>query len=254
VRLGIVSTAEINRKVIPGALESPEVELVAVASRSQDKADAYARKWGIPKAHGSYEALLEDPEVDAVYISLPNSLHVEWSVRALEAGKHVLCEKPLDRRPAEVERAFDAADGAGRILMEAFMYRHHPQTSKLMQLIDDGAIGDLRLVKSSFSFPLHDRQNVRARPELDGGGLMDVGCYCVSGSRLLGGEPATAAGRSSARPESTCASSARSSSRATCSRPSTAASTCLIAAARWRRSARRARCASRARGTASSPG
>src|SRR5438045_9786201 len=124
--LGILSTADINRKVIPGAKESPVVDLVAVASRSQETADTYAREWGIPTAHGSYEALLEDPDVDAVYISLPNSLHVEWSVRALEAGKHVLCEKPLDRRPDEVERAFDAAHRAQRILVEAVMSRHPP--------------------------------------------------------------------------------------------------------------------------------
>jgi predicted dehydrogenase len=195
VKLGILSTANINRKVIPGAKESPEVELVAVASRSQDAADAYAREWAIPTAHGSYEALLEDPNVDALYISLPNGLHVEWSVRALEAGKHVLCEKPLDRRPEEVERAFDAADRAGRILMEAFMYRHHPQTKRLKQLVDEGAIGELRLIRSAFSYPLTDMENVRARPELDGGGLMDVGCYCVSGSRLLAGEPESVSGR-----------------------------------------------------------
>jgi predicted dehydrogenase len=195
MRLGILSTAHINRLVIPGAQASPEVDLVAVASRSQDAAEAYARQWEIPKAHGSYEALLADDEVDAVYISLPNSLHVEWSVRALEAGKHVLCEKPLDRRPEEVERAFDAAARAGRILMEAFMYRHHPQTKRLKQLVDEGALGELRLIRSSFSFPLTDAENVRLRSDLDGGSLMDVGCYCVSGSRLYAGEPEAASGR-----------------------------------------------------------
>src|SRR5919197_653535 len=194
MRLGILSTAHINRLVIPGAHASPEVDLVAVASRSQETADAYARKWEIPKAHGSYEALLADDEIDAVYISLPNSLHLEWSVRALEAGKHVLCEKPLDRRPDEVERAFDAAERAGRILMEAFMYRHHPQTKRLKQLVDEGALGELRLVRSSFSFPLRDTENVRLRADLDGGSLMDVGCYCVSGARLLAGEPETVVG------------------------------------------------------------
>src|SRR5438034_8002876 len=160
VKWGIVSTAHINRAVIPPAQESPKVELVAVASRDQARADAYAREWRIERAHGSYEALLEDPGVEAVYISLPNSLHVPWSIRALEAGKHVLCEKPLDRRPAEVERAFDAADRAGRILMEAFMYRHHPQTKRLAELAREGAIGELRLVRSSFSFPLSDETNV----------------------------------------------------------------------------------------------
>ena len=189
MRLGILSTARINRAVLAGARLSDRVEVVAVASRDSARAEAYAHEHDIERAHGSYEALLEDPGVEAVYISLPNSLHVPWSVRALEAGKHVLCEKPLDRSPAEVERAFDAADRAGRILMEAFMYRHHPQTRRLAELVGDGAIGELRLVRSSFSFPLSDETNVRLRPELDGGSLMDVGCYCVSGTRLLAGEP-----------------------------------------------------------------
>ena len=187
--LGILSTAKINLAVLTGARLSDRVDVVAVASRDAARAEAYAAEHGIERAHGSYEALLEDPGVEAVYISLPNSLHVPWSVRALEAGKHVLCEKPLDRSPAEVERAFDAADRAGRILMEAFMYRHHPQTKRLAELVGDGAIGELRLVRSSFSFLLSDETNVRLRPELDGGALMDVGCYCLSGTRLLAGEP-----------------------------------------------------------------
>jgi len=191
VKLGILSTARINRAILTGARLSDRVEVVAVASRDAARAEAYAREHEIERAHGSYEALLEDPGVDAVYISLPNSFHVPWSIRALEAGKHVLCEKPLDRRPAEVERAFGAADRAGRILMEAFMYRHHPQTKRLAELVREGAIGELRLVRSSFSFPLYDETNVRLRPELDGGSLMDVGCYCVSGSRLVAGEPLT---------------------------------------------------------------
>ena len=191
MRLGILSTARINRAVLTGARLSDRVEVVAVASRDAARAEAYAREHEIERAHGSYESLLEDPGVDAVYISLPNSLHVPWSIRALEAGKHVLCEKPLDRHPAEVERAFGAADRAGRILMEAFMYRHHPQTKRLAELVREGAIGELRLVRSSFSFPLYDETNVRLRPELDGGSLMDVGCYCVSGSRLVAGEPLT---------------------------------------------------------------
>jgi predicted dehydrogenase len=190
MRLGILSTARINRLVIPGARAADGVELVAVASRDRGRAEEYARTWEIPRALGSYEALLEDSEVDAVYISLPNGLHVEWSIRALEAGKHVLCEKPLDRRPDEVERAFDAADSSGRVLMEAFMYRHHPQTRRLVELVDEGAIGGLQLVRSAFSFTVTNPDvNVRTQPELDGGSLMDVGCYCISGSRLLAGEP-----------------------------------------------------------------
>src|SRR5712664_1887152 len=189
VRWGIISTANINRKVIPGAHASPKVELVAVASRDQARADQYAKTWEIPHAYGSYDALLADPEVEAVYISLPNSMHCEWSIKALEAGKHVLCEKPLSRHLSEVEAAFDAADRAGKLLSEAFMYRHNPQTKRAKQLVDEGAIGELRLIRSAFSYSLYDRDNIRLRTTLDGGALMDVGCYAVSGSRLFGGEP-----------------------------------------------------------------
>jgi len=195
VKWGIVSTAHINRLLIPGAHASPKVELVAVASRDQARADDYAREWEIPRAHGSYEALLADPEVEAVYVSLPNNLHVEWSIRALEAGKHVLCEKPLTRHADEAEEAFDAAERADRVLSEAFMYRHNPQTTRLKSLVEEGTIGELRLVRASFSFAMYDEQNIRLRPEADGGSLMDVGCYCVSGSRLLAGEPDTVYGQ-----------------------------------------------------------
>jgi D-xylose 1-dehydrogenase (NADP+, D-xylono-1,5-lactone-forming) len=189
VSWGFISTANINDKLLAGAAESDRVDIIAVASRDAARAEAYARERGIERAYGSYEELLADPDVEAVYISLPNSLHVEWSIRALEAGKHVLCEKPLSRRAEEVERAFDVAEQSGRRLMEAFMYRHNPQTARLKELVDGGAIGRLRLVRAAFSFPLADAENVRLNPSLDGGGLMDVGCYCVSGSRLLGGEP-----------------------------------------------------------------
>ena len=195
VKWGILSTADINRKLIPGAHASPKVDLVAVASRDQARADAFATTWEIERAYGSYEALLADPEVEAVYIPLPNTLHVEWSIRALEAGKHVLCEKPISLHPNDVERAFDAADRTGRLLTEAFMYRHNPQTKRLKQLVDDGAIGDLRLIRSTFSYSLYDESNIRLVPELEGGALMDVGCYCVSGARLLGGEPETVYGQ-----------------------------------------------------------
>jgi xylose dehydrogenase (NAD/NADP) len=195
MKLGIISTADINRKVIPGAKASPKVDLLAVASRDQARAEAYAREWEIERAYGSYEGLLADPEVDAVYISLPNTLHCEWSIRALEAGKHVLCEKPLSRRSEEVEAAFDAAERGGRILSEAFMYRHNPQTKRLLELVGEGAIGELRLVRSAFSYSLYDPQNIRLRPEVEGGALMDVGCYCVSGSRLVGGEPVSVFGQ-----------------------------------------------------------
>ena len=189
VNWGIVSTANINRKVIPGAKESAEVELVAVASRTQERADAYAAEWEIPRAYGSYDALLADPEIEAVYISLPNTLHLEWSIKALEAGKHVLCEKPLSRHPDEVDAAFDTAARTGRLLSEAFMYRHNPQTARAKQLVEDGAIGELRLVRSTFSYGLYDEENIRLIAELEGGALMDVGCYNVSWSRLIAGEP-----------------------------------------------------------------
>ena len=189
VRWGIVSTADINRKVIPGAHSSPKVELVGVASRDRGRAEAYARTWEIPRAYGSYEELLADPGVDAVYISLPNTLHCEWSIRAVEAGKHVLCEKPLSRHPEQVEQAFDAADRADRLLSEAFMYRHNPQTKRLVELVAGGAVGELRLIRSTFSYSLYDAKNIRLRTDVEGGALMDVGCYCVSASRFLAGEP-----------------------------------------------------------------
>jgi D-xylose 1-dehydrogenase (NADP+, D-xylono-1,5-lactone-forming) len=203
VRFGILSTAHINRLVIPGLHASDQAELVAVASRERPRAEEYARTWEIERAYGSYDELLEDPDIDAVYISLPNTMHCEWSIKAAEAGKHVLCEKPLSRHPEEVEQAFDAAERAGRLLTEAFMYRHNPQTTRLSELIREGAIGELRLVRSAFSYSLYDVDNIRLRPDVEGGSLMDVGCYCVSGSRLLAGEPDDVLGRASTGPTGT---------------------------------------------------
>ena len=188
MRIGLLSTARINRRIIGSG-----AEVVAVASRDAGRARAYAAEHRIPHAHGSYEALLADPEVDCVYISLPNALHVEWSVRALEAGKHVLCEKPLSRHPGEVERAFDAADAAGRTLMEGFMWRHTPQTARLLELLP--RIGALRSIRAHFSFPPPEPGNVRLSAALEGGALMDVGCYCVSAARLVAqAEPERVAG------------------------------------------------------------
>jgi predicted dehydrogenase len=203
MRLGLLSTADINRKVVPGAHASEKVELIAVASREQSRAEAHAREWDIERAYGSYEALLEDPDVDAVYIPLPNTMHREWSCRALEAGKHVICEKPFSKRPEDVEAAFDAAERTGRLLTEAFMYRHNPQTSRLVELVRDGAIGDLRVIRSAFSYALYDTDNIRLRTDVEGGSLMDVGCYCVSGSRLLGGEPESVFGQAYTGPSGT---------------------------------------------------
>lgn len=188
-RWGILSTANINRHVLAGAAASDQVEIAAVASRDLPRAEAYAREQGIPRAYGSYQELLADPTLDAIYVSLPNSLHVEWATRALEAGKHVLCEKPLSRHPELVETLFDTAERAGRHFMEAFMWRHNPQTKRLAALVADGAIGEVRLIRAAFSFPLANPANVRLRSDLDGGALMDIGCYCVSGCRLLAGEP-----------------------------------------------------------------
>jgi D-xylose 1-dehydrogenase (NADP+, D-xylono-1,5-lactone-forming) len=194
VRWGLLSTARINEAILEGARQSERTEVVAVASREQARADDYARERGLERAYGSYEELLADDDIDVVYNSLPNSLHVEWSVRALEAGKHVLCEKPMDRRVEAVERAFDTAERVDRLLMEAFMYRHHPQTQKASELVRDGAIGELRQLRSRFSFTLADEADVRMLPELDGGALMDLGCYCISMQRLLAGEPETVFG------------------------------------------------------------
>jgi len=194
VKWGVISTARINSLFLAGARQSEQLEVVAVASRGAEAAERYAREHGIERPYGSYEALLADPEIDAVYISLPNALHVEWSIKALDAGKHVLCEKPLTRRADEVAEAFDAAARADRLLMEAFMYRHNPQTRKLSELVAEGAIGQVRMIRSSFSFVAADEADVRLFQALEGGGLMDVGCYCVNGSRLLAGEPERVSG------------------------------------------------------------
>jgi len=194
VKWGILSTADINRKLLAGAAESDDVEVLAVGSRDLARAEEYARKWGIERAYGTYDELLADPEVEAVYIPLPNTMHSEWSIRALEAGKHVLCEKPFSRHIGDVERAFDAAEATGLHLSEAFMYRHHPQTARLAELVASGAIGELRVIRSAFSYSLYDADNIRLRTDVEGGALMDVGCYCVSGARLLGGEPESVVG------------------------------------------------------------
>jgi D-xylose 1-dehydrogenase (NADP+, D-xylono-1,5-lactone-forming) len=189
VRWGIISTAHINRLVIPPAHASDKVDLVGVASRDAARAREYADTWEIPRSYGSYEELLADPEIEAVYISLPNTMHCEWSIKSVEAGKHVLCEKPMTRHPEEVEAAFDAAERCDRLLSEAFMWRHNPQAAKLKELLAGGAIGEVRLVRTAFSYSLYDAGNIRLQTELEGGALMDVGCYCVSGSRFVAGEP-----------------------------------------------------------------
>jgi len=191
---GLLSTARINDAFLAGVAEARESTVLAVASRDRARGERYAAERGIPRAYHSYEALLADPDIDAVYISLPNSMHLEWTRRALEAGKHVLCEKPLSRRTADVAAAFDLAEREGRLLMEAFMYRHHPQTARLADLVHSGAIGRVRMVRAAFSFNATDPADVRLSAALDGGSLMDVGCYCVSAARLLAGEPELVSG------------------------------------------------------------
>jgi xylose dehydrogenase (NAD/NADP) len=189
LRLGLLSTAKINEEILTSARGVDAVEIVAVASRDAERAEAYARLHGLSRAHGSYEALLADDDVDAVYVPLPNGLHHEWTMRALEAGKHVLVEKPYSRRPEEVVEAFELAAASGLVVMEAFMYRHHPQTQVVADVVAGGVLGKLRTIRSTFVFRLDRPADPRLDPALDGGALMDVGCYCVSGSRLLAGEP-----------------------------------------------------------------
>jgi predicted dehydrogenase len=186
VRWGLLGTGDINKKLLRGARLSSVVEVVAVASREAERAAAFAREHGIPRSFGSYEAMLADPDIKAIYISVPNSLHHPWTMAALAAGKHVLCEKPYSRHPAEVTEAFDAAERAGLILSEGFMWRHTRQTRRLLELLPQ--IGRLQTVRATFSFPLANPANIRLRADLNGGSLMDVGCYCVSAARLLSGE------------------------------------------------------------------
>jgi len=195
LRWGLLGTARINRALIPPLRASAGNRLLAVASRDPATAGAYAAEWGIGRAHGSYEALLADPEIDAVYVPLPNHLHAEWTIRAARAGKHVLCEKPLALSPAEVDAMEVAAREAGVVVAEAFMYRHHPQTLKVKALVDDGAIGVPRFLRGTFSFTLDRPDDVRLRPEWGGGCLWDVGCYPLSFARfVLGAEPVEVTG------------------------------------------------------------
>jgi predicted dehydrogenase len=186
VRWGILGTGDINDRFLPGARLTDAVEVVAVGSRTAARAAAFAERHDIPRAHGTYEELLADPGVEAIYNALPNSLHHEWTLRSLAAGKHVLCEKPYTRHPAEVDEAFDAAERAGLVLSEAFMWRHHPQARRLVEGLP--GIGPLQAIRATFGYVQDGAADVRLRPDLDGGSLMDVGCYCVSGSRLIAGE------------------------------------------------------------------
>jgi xylose dehydrogenase (NAD/NADP) len=188
---GLLSTAHINRAVIPPIRNSLRSELVAVASRKQSTGEAYAKEWNIPRVHGSYEALLDDPDINAVYVSVPNHLHAEWSIKCAAAGKHVLCEKPLALSAIDVDRIIAAAKEHRVVIAEAFMYRHHPQTLKVLELLEKRVVGDILLVKGTFTFSLTRPGDTRWSPEMGGGSIWDVGCYPIGFTRLIAGaEPA----------------------------------------------------------------
>ena len=190
LRWGLLSTARINRSLIPALRASERNRLVGVASRTADQAQAYAKEWNIPRAFGSYEAMLADPGIDVIYVSLPNSLHAEWTIKAVRAGKHVLCEKPLAVSVEQVDAIASAAREAGVVVAEALMYRHHAQTLKAKELVVGGAIGKLRLVRGAFTYNLTRDPDVRLQPALGGGSLWDVGCYPIGFARaMIGAEP-----------------------------------------------------------------
>lgn len=187
-RWGILSTAKIGRKaVIPALQASAMAEVSAVASRDGQSARTFASQMGIPRAYEGYDALLADPEIDAVYNPLPNHLHKIWTIRAAEVGKHILCEKPLAVTVKDCREMIAAARTNGVQLMEAFMYRYHPRIQAVRQMVNEGAIGETHTIESAFTFMLADPSNIRLKPEMGGGSLMDVGCYCVNLSRLLAG-------------------------------------------------------------------
>jgi predicted dehydrogenase len=197
IRWGVIGTGKIGlTKTIPAMQHGKHCVVEAIASRDPDKARAAAAPLGIPKTYGSYEALLADPEIDAVYIALPNHLHVPWSITAIEAGKHVLCEKPIGLDAAEAEQLAAVAAAHPRLkVMEAFMYRQHPQWQRAAELVRTGAIGELRAIHSAFAYHNVDPQNIRNQRDIGGGGLMDIGCYNVSLSRFIfDAEPARVLG------------------------------------------------------------
>jgi len=190
LRWGLLSTARINTALIPPLQASKRNKLVAVASRTKDKADAFAREKKIKRAYGSYEALLADPEIDVIYNPLPNHMHAEWTIKALEAGKHVLCEKPLALSLDEVDAIDTAARKYGKVVVEGFVYRTHPLAFKVKQLIANGSLGGIRIVRGSFTYSDTSSDNIRLKPEMGGGGLWDIGCYPLSYMRtMLGAEP-----------------------------------------------------------------
>ncbi len=190
IRWGILSTANIGRKkVIPGIQRASNGVVAAVASRDYDRAATFAADLGIPRVYGSYEELLDDPDIDAIYNPLPNSHHAEWAIRCAETGKPMLCEKPLARDAAEAQTMVDAFAARDVLFAEAFMYRFHPQHQHVRRLIDSGAIGDLNTIQATFSFDITGREDdIRLQGDLAGGALMDIGCYCVNVMRFITGE------------------------------------------------------------------
>lgn len=189
MKWGILSTARINQGFIPALLCHPLSELHAVGSRSLERAEEYAAEWEIPRYYGSYDELLADPEIQVIYNPLPNYLHAEWTIRACQAGKHVLCEKPIALTPEEVDAIAAAARDNGVIVTEAFKFRHHHQTELVLQAIQQGRIGHIEGMRGAFLFALQDPINHRWLPETGGGSLFDVGCYPISYARMITGEP-----------------------------------------------------------------
>lgn len=188
VRWGLLSTANINRRLIPAIRNSERGTLTAVASRKRKTAEAYAAEWEIPQAFASYEAMLESDAIDAVYIGLPNHLHAPWSIFAMRHGKHVLCEKPFALSLDEVDEMTAVSQETGQVLAEAFMYRHHPQTKIVGEWVRDGRVGDVAVVRGVFNFQMGSRDNIRLRPEWGGGCLWDVGVYPLSLAQFIMGE------------------------------------------------------------------
>ncbi|MGF1503970.1 MAG: Gfo/Idh/MocA family protein, partial [Anaerolineae bacterium] len=189
IRWGVLSTARIGRRrVIPAIQKSRNGDVVAVASRDAERARGFADDLGIDRAYGSYADLLADDTIDAIYNPLPNNLHAEWSIAAAEAGIPMLCEKPLALNADEAQRMVDAFEQHGVLFAEAFMYRFHPRTQRVKQLVAEGAVGDVQVIRSAFSFPLDDLNNIRLQKDLGGGALMDIGCYCVNVMRFITGE------------------------------------------------------------------
>jgi predicted dehydrogenase len=192
LRWGILGVAKINERLLPAFAKAKNAELYGIASRSRERAQQAARAAGIPNAFGTYDALLADPAIDAVYIPLPNTLHAEWTCKAAERGKHILCEKPLAPTAAEAQAVVDFCQAKGVKLMDGFMWPHHPRTAQLRKLLESGAIGEVRRVSGTFTFPMTplDPTNIRLQPKLAGGSLLDVGCYPVFGIRwAFGTEP-----------------------------------------------------------------